>query len=105
MKVAVAADHAGLDLKQQLAEYLREQGHEVHDLGNHLCDPADDYPDFSEALASAVAEGRVLRVSNLGCTSRKRLLGLDPRVLHDLRPSFALANDLRAELFRVLPIG
>ncbi len=61
MKVAVAADHAGLDMKQDLADYLRGQGYEVHDLGNHRCDPQDDYPDFSEALASAVAEGRADR--------------------------------------------
>jgi len=61
MKVAVAADHAGLDLKNMLAEELRQQGYEVYDLGNHLCDPTDDYPDFSEALAQAVSEGRVER--------------------------------------------
>ncbi len=61
MRVALAADHAGLDMKNALAEDLRQQGHEVHDLGNHLCDPQDDYPDFSEALALAVAEGRVDR--------------------------------------------
>jgi ribose 5-phosphate isomerase B len=59
--VAVAADHAGLDMKQQVAEYLRELGHEVYDLGAHRCDPQDDYPDFAEALAVAVAEGRVER--------------------------------------------
>lgn len=61
VKVALAADHAGLDMKQSLAQYLRDQGYEVHDLGSHACDPQDDYPDFSEALASAVAEGRVER--------------------------------------------
>jgi ribose 5-phosphate isomerase B len=59
--VAIAADHAGLDLKRELSDYLRGLGYEIHDLGNHVCDPTDDYPDFSEALAETVAEGRADR--------------------------------------------
>ncbi len=61
MKVAMASDHAGLDMKRVLAEDLRQAGYEVHDLGAHCCDPQDDYPDFSEALGAAVAEGSVDR--------------------------------------------
>lgn len=56
MRIAIASDHAAIDLKAQLADWLREQGHEVNDLGPH--DGASvDYPDYGYALASGVADG------------------------------------------------
>ena len=57
MRVAVGADHAGFHLKEQLAELLREQGHDVFDVGAHEHDPADDFPDFALALSERVAAG------------------------------------------------
>jgi RpiB/LacA/LacB family sugar-phosphate isomerase len=60
MRVAVGADHAGFALKQELAQRLREQGHEVEDVGTHST-AAVDYPDFAEAVALAVREGRAER--------------------------------------------
>lgn len=54
MKLAVAADHAGFHLKQELAARLAQQGHDVVDLGCHSTAPVD-YPDAAEAVA------RVLR--------------------------------------------
>jgi RpiB/LacA/LacB family sugar-phosphate isomerase len=60
MKIAVGADHAGFALKQELAQRLREQGHEVEDIGTHST-AAVDYPDFAEAVALAVREGRAER--------------------------------------------
>lgn len=60
MRIAIASDHAALDLKAQLAEWLREQGHEVDDLGPH--DGASvDYPDYGYRLAAAVASGAAER--------------------------------------------
>jgi ribose 5-phosphate isomerase B len=60
MRIAIASDHAAIDLKAQLADWLREQGHEVNDLGPH--DGASvDYPDYGYALASAVADGAAER--------------------------------------------
>jgi ribose 5-phosphate isomerase B len=61
MRIAVAADHAGLDLKTQVAASLRALGYDVADLGAHEPDPADDYPDFSERLGRAVAAGHADR--------------------------------------------
>lgn len=56
LTIAIASDHAGFDLKAQLADWLRVQGHAVNDLG-----PADtasvDYPDYGYRLAQAVAAG------------------------------------------------
>ena len=60
MRIAIASDHAALDLKAQLAEWLREQGHEVNDLGPH--DGASvDYPDYGYKLAAAIASGEAER--------------------------------------------
>lgn len=56
MKIHIATDHAGLDLKDNLTQYLTEQGHEVVDHGAYQYDPQDDYPGFVIAAAEAVAE-------------------------------------------------
>ncbi|AKM11615.1 ribose 5-phosphate isomerase B [Croceicoccus naphthovorans] len=56
MKIAIASDHAAVDLKADLREYLIEQGHEVADLGPDTADRVD-YPDYGYKLASVVADG------------------------------------------------
>ena len=60
MKIAIASDHAALELKAELREWLIEQGHEVADLGPVTADSVD-YPDFGYKLASLVADGTVDR--------------------------------------------
>ena len=57
MKVAVGADHAGFDLKTQIVPWLESSGHEVVDVGAHILDSADDYPDFAAAVARSVNDG------------------------------------------------
>ena len=57
MKVAVGADHAGFDLKTQIVPWLESSGHGVVDVGAHILDPADDYPDFAAAVARSVNDG------------------------------------------------
>ena len=57
MKLAIGADHAGLDLKAQIVPWLESSGHQVVDLGAHDLDPADDFPDFAAAVARSVAGG------------------------------------------------
>ena len=60
MRVAIAADHAGYALKQELVPSLRALGHEVQDLGTHGPEPVD-YPDVAEALARALMSGAAER--------------------------------------------
>jgi len=60
MKVALASDHAGFELKQQLVDFVRGLGHDVTDLGTHSTTPCD-YPDFAEKIAAEVVSGRVER--------------------------------------------
>jgi len=49
MRIAIAADHAGFSMKEDLKEYLEDMGHEVHDLGTHNTEPVD-YPKFAELV-------------------------------------------------------
>ena len=56
LRIALAADHGGFDLKERLKEHLRSQGHDVADLGTTGKDPVD-YPVFARAAALRVAQG------------------------------------------------
>jgi ribose 5-phosphate isomerase B len=61
MRVGLAADHGGLDLKGRMLEELRAAGYEIVDFGAQEYDSQDDYPDFVVPLARAVARGEVDR--------------------------------------------
>ena len=54
MRLHIAADHAGYDLKQHLMQHLTTAGHEVTDHGAHEIDPQDDYPAFCISAGEAV---------------------------------------------------
>ncbi|MFQ5949026.1 MAG: ribose 5-phosphate isomerase B [Acidimicrobiia bacterium] len=60
MRVALGADHAGFRLKQELIAHLQDLGHAIIDLGTEGPDPVD-YPDYAEAVALAVLDGRAHR--------------------------------------------
>jgi ribose 5-phosphate isomerase B len=57
MKIAIAADHAGFVLKEQLRHKLERDGHEVVDFGTDS-EESCDYPDFAQAVGRDVAQGR-----------------------------------------------
>jgi ribose 5-phosphate isomerase B len=61
MRLGIATDHGGFELKETLAQRLRKAGHEVVDFGAHQLTPEDDYPDFVIPLGRAVAGGEVER--------------------------------------------
>ncbi len=61
MRIGVAADHGGFELKEDLRARLAAAGHYVVDFGPGNLDPNDDYPDFVIPLAEAVAGGKVER--------------------------------------------
>lgn len=60
MRIALAADHAGYLLKDELAAWLREQGHQVADLGTNGPESVD-YPEYGARLARAIASGEAER--------------------------------------------
>ncbi len=60
MRIAIASDHAAIDLKTTLREWLIDEGHEVADLGPDSHDSVD-YPDYGYRLAEVVADGTAAR--------------------------------------------
>ena len=61
MKIGIAADHGGYELKQIIHPFLLSLGHEVVDFGAYQLDNLDDYPDFVIPLARAVSNKEVER--------------------------------------------
>ena len=88
--VALGADHGGFPLKTELAPWLKSQGYEVLDLGAYLLDPIDDYPDFADATAQAVASGQAERGilicgSGVGASvAANKVPGVRASVCHDI---------------------
>src|SRR5271166_6171625 len=88
MKVGLAADHGGFEMKQQLAKLIMA-GHEVVDFGNKVYDANDDYPDFAIPLARAVSRGDVERAvllcgSGVGASvAANKIVGVRAAVCHD----------------------
>lgn len=60
MRIVMTADHAGFEMKDQLAEWLRADGYEVLDLGTNSAESVD-YPRYGATLAEALADGRAER--------------------------------------------
>src|SRR5918995_4325112 len=82
MRIAVAADHAGVPLNEHVIKELRALGHEVEDFGTHDPTLSDDYPDYAEKVGAAVREGRaeigvVVCGSGVGaCVAANKLRGV-----------------------------
>lgn len=89
LRVALGADHGGFSLKTGLLSWLQGQGYEVLDMGAHTLDLADDYPDFSKAVAQAVASGEAQRGilvcgSGVGaCIAANKVPGIRACLCHD----------------------
>jgi ribose 5-phosphate isomerase B len=61
MRIGIATDHGGFNLKEELVKQLRGAGHEVVDFGAHDLIEGDDYPDYVLPLARAVATHEIER--------------------------------------------
>lgn len=88
MNVAIAADHAGFDMKQFLAAALAEDGHTIIDLGTNNREPVD-YPDYARSLGEAILSGRAERGiivcgSGVGaCVAANKIRGIRAGICHD----------------------
>ena len=88
MRIAVGSDHAGFLLKQDLAERLRQAGHDVTNVGTDSEAPVD-YPDFAEAVGRAVLDGRaekgvLICGSGVGASiAANKLTGIRAAICHD----------------------
>ena len=68
MKIAIAADHAGYPLNEQVIAELRDAGHELIDFGTHDGSIPDDYPDYARKIGEAIQKG-VVEIGILICGS------------------------------------
>ena len=88
MKIAIASDHAGFPLKEEVRDYVRKQGHEVEDLGAYNAEPSD-YPDFALLVGKALMAGKVERGilicgSGVGvCVAANKMPGVRAGMCHD----------------------
>ena len=89
MRVGIATDHGGFDLKEDLVGRLRQAGHEIVDFGAHSLNPGDDYPDYVLPLAQAVAAEEVERGvaicgSGVGASvCANKIRGIRAALIHD----------------------
>jgi len=89
MRIALAADHGGFELKEQLARALRTSGYDVVDYGAYSLTPSDDYPDFVVPLAKAIARkeverGVVICGSGIGaCIAANKVPGVRAGTIHE----------------------
>jgi ribose 5-phosphate isomerase B len=99
MKIAMASDHAGFKLKEDLKLLVRELGHEVRDFGTHSEEPVD-YPDFVALAADAVGRGECDLAIILGGSGNgeamvaNKVPGIRCAVCHDVTTArFARAHN------------
>jgi ribose 5-phosphate isomerase B len=90
VRIGIASDHGGYELKQFLVRMLSQTGHEVADFGNLKLDRTDDYPDFVVPLARALARGDVARGiaicgSGVGaCIAANKVPGVRAGMIHEV---------------------
>ena len=86
--IALAADHAGFELKEKMALYLEAKGFEVMDLGTHDQEPVD-YPDFARAIGKVLQEkkaerGIIICGSGVGaCVAVNKMANIRAGLCHD----------------------
>ena len=89
MNLVVASDHGGYSLKARVIEELRKMGHQAVDLGAFSEETADDYPDYSRAVAEAILAGRAERAILLcgsgagACVAANKFRGIRAATCHD----------------------
>jgi ribose 5-phosphate isomerase B len=108
MKIAIAADHGGFDMKQILKARLLQAGHDVKDFGAATLEPDDDYPDYVIPLARALAAGEldrgiVICGSGVGASvAANKVNGIRAGLCHD---HFSVAQGVEDDDMNVLCLG
>ena len=108
MRIGIAADHGGFELKAELTASLKAAGHQVKDFGDRTLDAGDDYPDFVIPLARAVAKGDVERGiaicgSGVGvCMAANKVPGVRAALITD---SFSAHQGVEDDDMNVMCLG
>ncbi len=98
IKLSIASDHAGYDLKKQIVKYLRDGGYEVADRGTKSANKSVDYPDYTarvvnDVLSKNVARGILVCGTGLGMSiGANRFRGIRAAVVHDITTAEAAAR-------------
>src|ERR1700753_445041 len=88
MRIAIAADHAGFSLKEDIRDFVERLGHNAYDLGAHDEQPSD-YPDFAELvgncpIAATADRGILICGSGVGvCVAANKMPGVRAGICHD----------------------
>lgn len=101
MKIYLGADHNGFDFKNRLAEILRNDGHEVVDVGNVSQQPDDDFPQFAGRAVNALLadddqQARCILICGSGqgmCMAANRFKGIRASLVWDLGEARSARND------------
>jgi len=107
MVIAIGADHGGFRLKNELREYLKGLGNEVHDLGTDSEEPAD-YPDFAAAVSQEVLlkkaeRGILICGSGVGASvAANKFPGIRAAICHD---TFSAHQGVEDDDINVLSLG
>ena len=105
--IAIGADDAAYELKEMLAQHMRDRGYEVKDFGVHSTDPVD-YPDIAVEVAEAVARGeheRAVLVCGTGvgmCITANKVPGVRAAQCHDV---FSAERARKSNNAQVLTMG
>lgn len=90
MKIALASDHGGFELKKNLFNWLKENNYDVIDLGNKEYDSLDDFPDYAEIISKSIIKGEADRGilicgSGVGAAvAANKFKGIRASVCHDI---------------------
>ena len=107
IKVAIAADHAGFSLKENLRVFLEEQKFEVADLGTYSETPVD-YPDVAEKIGTAILEARATRGvlicgSGVGASvAANKIKGIRAGLCHD---TYSARQGVEHDAIDILVLG
>ena len=108
MKIGIASDHGGYELKQLIKERLLKLDYKIVDFGNDTYDSADDYPDYVIPLAKSIATGEIERGiavcgSGVGASiAANKLKGVRAALIND---HFAAHQGVEDDNMNVLCLG
>jgi ribose 5-phosphate isomerase B len=107
MVIAVGADHGGFILKEVLVDFLKQLGHDVHDLGAYSAEPSD-YPDFARAVCQDILlknaeRGILVCGSGVGAgVAANKFPGIRAATCHD---SFSARQGVEDDNLNILCLG
>lgn len=108
MRIGVASDHGGFDLKEKLVALLKTAGYEIKDFGAHQLNAGDDFPDFVIPMSEAVANGEISRGlaicgSGVGaCIAANKIAGVRSALITD---SFSAHQGVEDDNMNVMCLG